>query len=660
MDLLAGYGSDDEPVVAAPAANVEHLQPKMVAAPPTSAPTVYGAASAQPFNNLLAIYDPKNKGAFKYNPTKAELMAPVSGPEHPHHRAAFMPHLGNAAHANGAIAPTNVAAWAFEEQFHTYNAYGYAIGTSGEVVGDAKKFHAAGGDSVSTLKPAKRPRPGAQGEAAAVDEDVHSDGSTDDSDEGGPSPPPAAAAAASAASSASAGAGAGGKGAKKKKASAMDGSVMRAARAEAAREFSLGMDPDAGGCWAEHRSEEAELLATLESENDARRAVKAAAAAKRQEEFDVDHDLDRRDERKVSHLLPARHTMDTKPMDASSTFHGAKGTETDYQGRSWAEPPKGLRGLSAEDPERVHDAFVPKKLIHRFTGHTKGVQAIRWFPDTGHLLLSGSYDGKVKIWDAHGSRSVKRTYVGHEAGVRDVSFSHDGRHFLTAAFDRYMRYWDTETGQCVQTLTNRKVPYQARFHPEEHDVFMMAASDNRLWQWDLKSGETVQEYNHHLQAVSSVLFTDDGKRFVSTSDDKKMLIWEYGIPVPMKYISDPTMHAIPTTGLHPQGQFFSAQSMDNEIHVYGARDRFRRIRKKVFKGHTNAGFACQMTYSPNGRFMASGDGEGRLFVWDWKSTKQIRRFRAHDDGPCIDAQWHPLEPSWVATAGWDGVIKLWD
>jgi pre-mRNA-processing factor 17 len=188
-----------------------------------------------------------------------------------------------------------------------------------------------------------------------------------------------------------------------------------------------------------------------------------------------------------------------------------------------------------------------------------------------------------------------------------------------------------------------------------------------------------------------VLFAEDGTRFVSTSDDKKILIWEYGIPVPMKYISDPTMHTIPTTALHPSTQHFTAQSMENEIHVYGARQKFRRIRKKVcgsvffflsicivfhlvfclciftielthqvFKGHMGAGFACQMSFSPNGKYFASGDGEGRLFVWDWKSTKQLRRFRCHDDGPCIDCQWHPLEPSWVATCGWDGVIKLWD
>jgi pre-mRNA-processing factor 17 len=80
----------------------------------------------------------------------------------------------------------------------------------------------------------------------------------------------------------------------------------------------------------------------------------------------------------------------------------------------------------------------------------------------------------------------------------------------------------------------------------------------------------------------------------------------------------------------------------------------------VFKGHTNAGYACRMDFSPNGKYLASGDGEGRLFVWDWGSTNVYRKLSAHTDGPCIDVKWHPTEASWVATAGWDGIIKLWD
>jgi len=389
--------------------------------------------------------------------------------------------------------------------------------------------------------------------------------------------------------------------------------------------------------------------------------------SKKEEEEDDVPAFERVMERKMAHLLPPKMAGGDEPMEPKTTFHGD--SETDYKGRSWMAPPTGMASILSlnQTPQELmddHKCFVPKKCVHRYTGHNKGVQRIRLFPKTGHLLLSAGLDGKCKVWSVGevGERRVMRTYEGHKAAVRDVQFNHDGSKFVSASFDRFLRLWDTESGEVLQTFGNKKVPYCVEFYPKDDNFFVVGTSDNKIVTYDCTTAEITQEYNHHLAPVNAISFVleDNGNtKMISSSDDKKVLVWEWDIGVPVKYISDPTMHSMPCLSMHPSQQYLVGQSLDNQIVTFQVGQKFKLSKKKKFLGHQVAGYACEPSFSPDGRFLMSGDGKGKVFFWDWKLQKTLQKYKAHDSGPTIACVWHPLQPSTAFTCGWDGVIKMW-
>lgn len=88
------------------------------------------------------------------------------------------------------------------------------------------------------------------------------------------------------------------------------------------------------------------------------------------------------------------------------------------------------------------------------------------------------------------------------------------------------------------------------------------------------------------------------------------------------------MHSMPAAIKSPDNRYVACQSLDNKIVVFDvAGGKFRPKRKKTFQGHLVAGYACVPTFSPDMSYICSGDGEGKVFIWDWKTGKLYSKFR---------------------------------
>ncbi|KAI1492881.1 WD40-repeat-containing domain protein [Biscogniauxia mediterranea] len=345
--------------------------------------------------------------------------------------------------------------------------------------------------------------------------------------------------------------------------------------------------------------------------------------------------------------------------DETTTFHGEH--EYDYQGRTYMHVPQDLDVDLQKEVGSITN-YIPKKLVHTWKNHGgKAVTGLRFFPNSGHLLLSSGADTTVRIWDVYHQKELLRSYSGHSKAVSDISFNLDGTQFLSASYDRMMKLWDTETGTCINKFTTGKTPHVIKFNPsvEHSHEFLAGMSDKKIVQFDTRTREMVQEYDHHLNAINTITFVDDNRRFMTTSDDKSLRAWDYNIPVPIKYIAEPYMYPMTRAALHPSGKYVAYQSSDNQIVVYGANDKFRQNRKKSYRGHNNAGTAIDIACSPDGQFLASGDSAGFVCFWDWKTCKMYHKLPAGDQAiTCV--QWHPQETSKVVAAGMDGIIRYWD
>ena len=165
-------------------------------------------------------------------------------------------------------------------------------------------------------------------------------------------------------------------------------------------------------------------------------------------------------------------------------------------------------GSAATDPAlSLYDASTGKE-VRRFrttypsrslisAGSRKYLMAV--FSPDGKQILSGGYDGIVRLWDVQTGKEL-RTFKGHSTrfddrfGITGIAFSSDGKYALSSAeHDSSARLWNVETGSEVRTFAGLDVSgmgflgaWGAAFSPDNKRALITAVP---LGIWDVSSGK---------------------------------------------------------------------------------------------------------------------------------------------------------------------------
>ncbi len=61
-------------------------------------------------------------------------------------------------------------------------------------------------------------------------------------------------------------------------------------------------------------------------------------------------------------------------------------------------------------------------------------------------IISASFSGFVRIWDAHFESNEEQGSFGHSGMVVGVCISRDGMRVASGSYDRTVRLWNAQTG----------------------------------------------------------------------------------------------------------------------------------------------------------------------------------------------------------------------
>jgi WD40 repeat protein len=249
------------------------------------------------------------------------------------------------------------------------------------------------------------------------------------------------------------------------------------------------------------------------------------------------------------------------------------------------------------------------------------VQCVAFSPrDTS--ILTGNRDGSIRFWSSDDATPIGAAIALHDprmGHVFAVAYRQDGAIVASGSRDGTVALVDVATHEQIgeRWKVNEGDVFALRFLRDHTLVTAGKGGAIRFWHPDTHAllGETAA----HTNWVYGLAHTPDEQTFASVSEDGTARIWK------------------------------------RDGHTLVLRTQLPRTLQTQLR---RPGGRHSVAISSDGTRVITASHDHDAQVWDVESGEPIGESLRHDD-IVLHVAFHPLDPSRIVTAGWDGTIRVW-
>ncbi|KAJ5109758.1 U5 snRNP complex subunit [Penicillium argentinense] len=249
------------------------------------------------------------------------------------------------------------------------------------------------------------------------------------------------------------------------------------------------------------------------------------------------------------------------------------------------------------------------------SGHRGAVLDLKWARDS-RAIFSASADMTLGSWDVETGERVRR-HIGHEEVVNSLDVSKRGEELLVSGSDDgCIGIWDTRQKEALDYLET-DLPITAVALSEAGNEIYSGGIDNTINVWDLRKKAVVYSMAGHNDTITSLQVSPDSQTLLSNSHDSTVRTWDIrpfapanrqvltfdGAPVGLE-------KNLIRASWDPKGEKIAAGSGDGSAVVWDV-----KTGKLLYKLPGHKGTVNDVRFSPNNEpIIVSGSSDRNLIL----------------------------------------------